>query len=163
MPKTMPPWLVLGQLALSSYMAMPGASLRALMTSRQSSMVKPKTLAMTTMSLMRSELGELFCDEGADAHVLEADGVDHAGGGLDDAGRGVAGHGLAGEAFGDEGADVVEGDDVFELDAVAEGSAGGDDGERSSTPATLTRMSGPLVIWRIAHFVAGFPWVGSDN
>ena len=46
-PKTMPPWLVLGQLALSSYMAMPGASLRTWMTSRQSSMVKPKTLAMT--------------------------------------------------------------------------------------------------------------------
>ena len=54
------------------------------------------------------ELGEFFGDEGADAHVLEADGVDHAGGGFDDAGRGVSSHGLAGEALGDEGADVVE-------------------------------------------------------
>ncbi len=74
------------------------------------------------------ELGELFGDEGPDAHVLEADGVDHAGGGFDDAGRGVAGHGLTGEALGDEGSDVIERDDVFELDTVAEGSAGGDDG-----------------------------------
>ena len=74
------------------------------------------------------ELGELFGDEGADAHVLETDGVDHAGGGFDDAGRWIASHRLAGEALGDEGSDVVEGDDVFELDAVAEGSAGGDDG-----------------------------------
>ncbi len=75
-----------------------------------------------------AEAGHLLLDEGVDAHILEADGVDHAGGCLDDAGRGVAGHGSAGEILGDEGADAVEGEDVLELDAVAEGAAGGDDG-----------------------------------
>ncbi len=42
------------------------------------------------------QLGKLFGDEGTDAHVLQADGVDHAGGGFDDAGGGVAKHRLAG-------------------------------------------------------------------
>ena len=66
-------------------------------------------------------------DELVDADVLQADGVEHAGGGLDDARRGMTGHGLEGDALGDEGADAFERDDLFKFDAVAEGAAGGDD------------------------------------
>ena len=83
---------------------------------------------MTAVPLSFCNFGEFFFDEGVDADVLEADGVDHAGGGLDDAGGGVARHRFAGETFGDEAADAIERDDVFELDAVAEGAAGRDDG-----------------------------------
>ena len=67
---------------------------------------------------------EFVSDEGADADVLKADGVHHAGGSLDDARTGIAGHGLARESFDYEGADAIERDDLFELDAVAEGAAG---------------------------------------
>ena len=94
-----------------------------------------------------AQLGELFCDEALDADVLQADGVDHAGGGLDEAGRRVAGHGLAGEALGDEAADAVEGDDLFKLDAIAEGAAGGDDGRAELDSGEVTRMSGPLLTY----------------
>jgi len=39
-------------------------------------------------------------------------------------------------------ADAAEVDDLLELNAVAEGAAGGDDGLTSSRPQRLTRMSG---------------------
>ncbi len=48
-PKTMPPCLVFGQLAFSSYKPMPSASFRRSMTAMQSSTVKPKTFAMHTV------------------------------------------------------------------------------------------------------------------
>ena len=111
-------------------------------------MVKPKTFAMTDWPLHAPELGELLVDEGAHADVLQADGVDHAGGGLDDARRGVAGHRLAREALGDEAADAVERDDVLELDPVAEGSAGCDDGR-----AKLDAGYGDAHVWTFAG-----PW-----
>ena len=41
--------------------------------------------------------------------------------------RRIAGHGLARKPLGDEAAEFFERDDLFELDAVAEGAAGGDD------------------------------------
>jgi hypothetical protein len=70
---------------------------------------------------------ELFLDELSDADVLKSNGIKHAGGGLDDARRGMAGHGLDGNALGDERADAFERDDLFKFDAVAESAAGGDD------------------------------------
>ena len=36
---------------------------------------------------MRAEFGKLFLDEGPDADVLQADGIDHAAGSLDQARR----------------------------------------------------------------------------
>ena len=74
-----------------------------------------------------AERRQLFLDEVVDADVLQADGVQHAGGGLDDARRGMAGHGFERDALGDEGADPLERDDLFKFDAVTEGAAGGDD------------------------------------
>ena len=88
---------------------------------------------MTAPLILRS-LGSFSSMKALDAHVLEADGVHHAGWSFDDAGGGVAGHGLAGETLGDEAADAVEGDDVVELYSVAEGSAGGDDGRGEFDP-----------------------------
>ena len=43
-------------------------------------------------------------------------------------GVGLPAMGSPRKALGDEGADAGEGDDLFELDTVAEGPAGGDDG-----------------------------------
>src|SRR6202012_414049 len=62
-----------------------------------------------------------------DADILQSDGVDHASGGLDDARSLIAGHRLARKALGDESADAVEGDDLFKLNPVGEGSARRDD------------------------------------
>src|SRR5580698_2604445 len=75
-----------------------------------------------------AELGQFFIDESASANVLQADGVEHAGGGLIQAGRGIASHGFFGQSLNHEAAELAEMDDVLELDAVAESSAGGDDG-----------------------------------
>jgi hypothetical protein len=84
----------------------------------------------------------LLLDELGDADILQADGVEHAGGGLDDARRGVAGHGLQRDSLGDESADAVQRDDFFKLDAVAEGAAGGDDRVGQLDAGQLTFMSG---------------------
>ena len=70
---------------------------------------------------------QLAADKLLDAHILQADGVQHSGGGLDDARRGMAGDGVERDALGDEAADALESDDVFKFDAVAKGAAGGDD------------------------------------
>ena len=52
---------------------------------------------------------ELVGDEFLDADILQADGVDHACGGFDEARGLVAGHGLGGNAFGDKAADAAGG------------------------------------------------------
>jgi hypothetical protein len=75
-----------------------------------------------------AEFGQLLFQKSRGTDVLQADGVEHSGGSFPEAWRRVADHGLAREAFDDESAELVEMDYVFELDAVAEGSAGGDDG-----------------------------------
>ena len=61
-------------------------------------------------------------------HVLQADGVEHAGGGLAEAGPGGAFYGLSGEALGDQSAEAVEVDQRGEFEAVTKGAAGGNDG-----------------------------------
>ena len=88
-------------------------------------------------------------NEVLDADVLQADGVQHAGGGLDDARGGVAGHGLQRDALGDEAADPLQLDDLFKFDAVAKGAAGGDDWVDEVHPSHSTFMSG---------FTRGDPW-----
>ena len=70
---------------------------------------------------------QLLLDELGDADVLQSDGIEHARSGLDDARRGMAGHGFQRDALGDERADALQRDDLFKFDAVAEGAAGGDD------------------------------------
>ena len=62
------------------------------------------------------------------AAVLEAHGIEHAGGGLGHAGVGVALAVGAGGALDDEATEALEVDEVGELLAVAEGAAGGEDG-----------------------------------
>ena len=39
----------------------------------------------------------------------------------------MAGHGFKGDALGDKAADLLQSDDLFKFDAIAEGAAGGDD------------------------------------
>src|SRR5580692_883160 len=76
--------------------------------------------------LQLAQPGELFVDEGAGADVLQSDGIEHAGGGLVKARRGIAGHGLFRKSLHHEAAELVQVDDVFELDAVAKRATGGD-------------------------------------
>jgi hypothetical protein len=74
-----------------------------------------------------AERRQLAADELLHAHILESDGVEHSGRGLDDARRGVAGHRLHRDALGDQAADPLQMHDLFKLDAIAEGAAGGND------------------------------------
>src|SRR5205807_2363378 len=65
-----------------------------------------------------------------------------AGGSLEDARRRIAGHGLRRESFGDKAAQLFQSDDVFELDAVAEGAAGGENRILEANAAELDRQIG---------------------
>ncbi len=58
-------------------------------------------------------------------------------------------------------ADVVEGDDVFELDAVAEGSAGCDDGRAQLYACHVDVHVGTFGFGWGGHFADGLAWVGS--
>src|SRR5260370_1116843 len=80
---------------------------------------------------------------------LCARGRGGGGGGVDGAGEGVGGHGVRGQAVGGEAGDVIEGEDVLELDAIAEGPAGGDygrgelnDGDVDAHVGALGRLLG---------------------
>src|SRR6185437_9079347 len=66
--------------------------------------------------------------EGLRADVLQADGIEHAGGGLAQPRARIARHGDAREALGDDAAQAAEIDDVLELGAVAERAACGQHG-----------------------------------
>ena len=70
---------------------------------------------------------QLLFNELGDANVLESDGIEHAGGGLDDARGCMSRHRLEGNTLGDKRTDALEGDDLFKFDAVAESAARGDD------------------------------------
>src|ERR1700690_2422186 len=74
-----------------------------------------------------AEFGKLVVHEGAGPDVLQADGVQHSGGGFIQARRRVADQGLARKAFDHESAQPLQVDDVFKFHAVAEGAAGGED------------------------------------
>jgi hypothetical protein len=55
---------------------------------------------------------------------LEADGIQHPGGGLTKAGGGGSFDRFAGEAFGDEAAETIQVNEVGKFEAVAEGTTG---------------------------------------
>ena len=74
-----------------------------------------------------AERRQLAADELLHAHILEPDSVEHSSRSLDDARRGVAGHRFHRDALGDQGADPLQMHDLFKLDAIAEGAAGGKD------------------------------------
>jgi hypothetical protein len=68
---------------------------------------------------------------------LQADSVQHTGGGLAETRRGGAFDGFAGKAFDDEAAKTIQVYQVGELDAVAEGAAGGKNGIPQAQGANL--------------------------
>ena len=72
--------------------------------------------------------GQLLGDDGVRAGILQPHGVQQPAVVLRDAGGGVAEPGLAGGALEGEGAQHVDVVELRELIAVAEGTAGGDDG-----------------------------------
>ena len=80
------------------------------------------------MFLSLAQVRQFFFEERLCADVLQADRVQHARGGLPKARRRIADHRLPRQAFHHEAAQLAEVDDVFELDPVAEGAAGGDHG-----------------------------------
>jgi hypothetical protein len=90
-----------------------------------------------------AELGQLVGYEGADADVLQPDGVEHAARGLAHARGGVPGFGLDREAFNDQCAEAAEVDQVGELDPVAEGATGGNDGVFEEKAADLNSEVDP--------------------
>ena len=74
------------------------------------------------------KLRQLLRDHRVHAGVLQTHGIDHAGGAVGDAGGGVAEAGLPGGSLEGEGAQHVDVVELGKLVAVAEGSAGGDQG-----------------------------------
>jgi len=79
------------------------------------------------MGVVFSQQWKLGFEERLDADVLQADGVEHAGGSFAETGSGGAFDGFEGEALGDEAAEAVEVDEMSEFEAVAEGAATGED------------------------------------
>src|SRR5437764_5617322 len=75
-----------------------------------------------------AQLGKLFVKKCAGANVLQANGIKHSGGGFIETRRRIADHGLTRESFDHEAAKLVQMHNVFELDAVGKGAAGGNDG-----------------------------------
>ncbi len=73
-------------------------------------------------------VGNLLMEDCVHAGILEANGVQHAGGGFGNAGLGVARAGLGGGALPGEGAQNVQVIELRKLPPVAEGSRGGNDG-----------------------------------
>jgi len=80
---------------------------------------------------------------------LEADGIEHPGGGGVEAGGGGAFDGFAGKAFGDEASEAVQVDKVGKFEAVTEGSTSGENripqAQRANFYAEVNGASG-------AHF-----------
>ena len=73
-------------------------------------------------------IGDLLGDDGVDAGVLEAHGVEHTGGGLGDTGLGIAQPGFTGGALEGEAAQDIQVISFGVFPTVAEGAGGGDDG-----------------------------------
>src|SRR5579864_687292 len=74
-----------------------------------------------------AQFGQFFVDESSCANVLQANGIEHSCGCLIKPWRRIPDDWLAREAFDDEAAEPVQVHDIFELDAVPECPAGGDD------------------------------------
>ena len=93
---------------------------------------------------------QLFGDEGAHANVLQAYCVEHARGGLNSSGRSGTRHGFQREAFDDDTAKAVEIQQRGKLDAIPEGSAGGNDGIGKAQRANV---DGEVHCVRHSHWV----------
>src|SRR5439155_9911043 len=76
----------------------------------------------------RPQIRQLVLDEVVDAVVIQADGVEHAGGRFDRARRGVAGARGVGNSLGDDAAELGEVHDAGHVARVAEGAGGNEDG-----------------------------------
>ena len=74
------------------------------------------------------QLGQFFRDDLLHAGILQADGIDHAGGTFRDTGGGVAEAGILGGTLEREGAQLVDIIQLCKLISEAEGAGGGDDG-----------------------------------
>jgi len=97
---------------------------------------------MTAVSNFRSNR-EFFGYEGPDPNILEADGVQHPGGGRVEPRGGGAFDGLTRKALGDEASEAVQVYEVGEFEAVTEGSTGGENRIPQAQRANLdTQING---------------------
>jgi hypothetical protein len=74
------------------------------------------------------EFGQLLSEKCRGSDVLQADGVEHARSGFPQARRRIANHWLPGKAFDDESTQLGEVNYILELDPIAKGPAGCNDG-----------------------------------
>ena len=75
-----------------------------------------------------AQVWQLLVEKCSRADVLQADRVQHSGGGLPQARRRVADHRLSGQSLDHEAAEFAEVNHILELDSVAECAAAGDHG-----------------------------------
>jgi hypothetical protein len=75
--------------------------------------------------VMETQQRELLGNELPDTDILEADCVHHPAGGFADARGGRAVHWLNGKPFDNESTEAAQIHDIGELNAIAEGAAGG--------------------------------------
>ena len=94
--------------------------------STNSSSVLPAMLPMTAVG-RDAEVRQVVVEEVVDAVVIEADGVEHAGWGLDRPRRRVADSRLGGDGLRDDAAEAGEVDEAGHFPGVAEGARGDED------------------------------------
>ena len=134
-PKSTPPE-TFGQEMFSSIAAMPASPSSRAAISTNSSCVRPAMLTMIGTP-SDAEVRQVMRDEGFDAVVVEADRVEHAGGGFDRPPGSVAGARLLRDRFGQDAAEAAEVDQAFHLAGVAERARGDEDRIRQPQPAEL--------------------------
>src|SRR6185369_819551 len=82
-----------------------------------------------------AEQGQLLLDECLGTDGLQADRIEHSSSGFVQARRRIACHRLTGQPLDDKAAELRQGNDVFKLHAIAEGSRCGDDRVLDPQPA----------------------------
>ena len=137
----MPPWLVLGQDTFSSYPARPGVVFE---DAHHFHIVFGPVAEDVgeNRGAEPGQRGQLFADEGADADVLQADGIDHAARGFVDPRRRVAFDRLARKPFHHQAAERVEVHQLLEFEAVAKRARGRQDGVAQRDAAQGRRQGG---------------------
>ncbi len=85
----------------------------------------------------RGQIGQVMGDERLDAVVVEADRVEHAGGGFDGSPRRVAGARLLRDRLGQDAAEAAKIDQAFHLAGIAERARRDQDRVRQPQPAEL--------------------------
>ena len=136
-PKSTPPD-TFGHEMLSSIAAMPARpSSRRVM--RDEFVVRPAGDADDDRHAQAGQVRQMMRDERLDAVVVEADRVEHAGGGLDRSPRRVAGPRLLRDRLRQNAAEAAEVDQAFHLAGVAERARRDEDRIRQPQPAELDR------------------------